>query len=183
METTRGKLLAAAPSLSDPNFRQSVLFVLEHNSEGALGVVLNRPSELAVASAIEGLGPGREQAPGGVRGRARQPVVGDRAGVGRSRRRGRDLGPRSSAVSARSTWSASPPKWADSTRLRIFAGYAAWAPGQLEAELAEDAWFVLDFHPSDPFSSDPNELWWQVFDRQESELRRLRFYPRNPSDN
>ena len=52
MESTRGRLLVAAPSLSDPNFRQTVLMMLEHSGEGALGVVLNRPSELTVSSAI-----------------------------------------------------------------------------------------------------------------------------------
>ena len=67
--------------------------------------------------------------------------------------------------------------------VRIFAGYAAWAPGQLEAELAEDAWFVLELDGSDPFSEDPQELWWQVFARQQGDLRQLRLYPRNPGDN
>lgn len=182
MDTTRGRLLVAAPSLSDPNFRQSVLFVLEHNSEGALGVVLNRPSELAVASAIEDWG----------RAVSKPRVVFVGGPVSQS-----------SVIALASvalddvdeTWAQvigrvgtvdlerKPAEVGGLDEVRIFAGYAAWAPGQLEAELAEDAWFVLDFHPSDPFSNDPNELWWQVFDRQESELRRLRFYPRNPSDN
>ena len=53
MESTRGKLLVAAPSLVDPNFRQTVLLMLEHGSEGALGVVLNRPSELPVKGTID----------------------------------------------------------------------------------------------------------------------------------
>ncbi|MDE0494197.1 MAG: YqgE/AlgH family protein, partial [Acidimicrobiaceae bacterium] len=53
MESTRGKLLVAAPSLADPNFRLTVLLMLEHGAEGALGVVLNRPSELTVKGAID----------------------------------------------------------------------------------------------------------------------------------
>ena len=53
-DSTRGRLLVAAPTLLDGNFYRSVVFVLEHNPDGAIGVVLNRPSELPVSTAIEG---------------------------------------------------------------------------------------------------------------------------------
>ncbi|MCY4664983.1 MAG: YqgE/AlgH family protein [Acidimicrobiaceae bacterium] len=172
----------ATPSLSDPNFRQTVLLMLEHSEEGALGVVLNRPSELTVSSAIEDWA--------AAVSRPRVVFVG---------------GPvsQSSVIALASvalddvdeSWSqvigrigtvdleCDPDEVGGLDQVRIFAGYAAWAPGQLEAELAEDAWFVLELEGSDPFSEDPNELWWQVFARQQGDLRRLRLFPRNPADN
>ena len=182
MESTRGKLLVAAPSLSDPNFRQTVLLMLEHSGEGALGVVLNRPSELTVSSAIgdwaAAVSKPRVVFVGGPVSQssviALASVVLDDADENWSQVLGRigtvDL-------------ERDPEEIGGLDEVRIFAGYAAWAPGQLEAELAEDAWFVLEVDGSDPFSEDPQELWWRVFARQQGDLRQLRLYPRNPSDN
>ena len=182
MESTRGKLLVATPSLSDPNFRQTVLLMLEHSDEGALGVVLNRPSELTVSSAIGDWAAAVSEPPVVfVGGPVSQSSVIALASV--------------ALDDADESWSQvigrigtvdlerNPDEVGGLDEVRIFAGYAAWAPGQLEAELAEDAWFVLDLDGSDPFSEDPSELWWQVFARQQGDLRRLRLYPRNPTDN
>ena len=182
MESTRGKLLVAAPSLSDPNFRQTVLLMLEHSSEGALGVVLDRPSELAVKSAIGDW----------ARAVSKPRVV----FVGGPVSQSSVIALASVALDdADENWSQvigrigtvdlerKPDEIGGLDEVRIFAGYAAWAPGQLEAELAEDAWFVLELEVSDPFSGAPDELWWHVFARQQGDLRHLRLYPRNPSDN
>ncbi len=182
MALTRGRLLVASPSLSDPNFCQSVLLMLEHTSEGALGVILNRPSELAVGSVIDdwadAVSTPRVMFVGGPVSPssliALASVALDEADEHWSQIMGRigtvDL-------------EQSPADVGGLDEVRLFAGYAAWAPGQLEAELADEAWFVLDFEGADPFSGDPQELWWQVFARQRGDLRRLRFYPRNSSDN
>lgn len=182
MESTRGKLLVAAPSLSDPNFRQTVLMMLEHSGEGALGVVLNRPSELTVSSAI-----------GDWATTVSKPRV---VFVGGPVSQSSVIALASVALDdADENWSQvmgrigtvdlerEPGDIGGLDEVRIFAGYAAWAPGQLEAELAEDAWFVLELDGSDPFSEEPQELWWQVFARQQGDLRQLRLYPRNPADN
>lgn len=182
MESTRGRLLVAAPSLSDPNFRQTVLLMLEHGDEGALGVVLNRPSELTVSSTI-----------GDWAGAVSKPPV---VFVGGPVSQSSIIALASVALDdADQNWSQvigrigtvdlerEPDEIGGLDEVRIFAGYAAWAPGQLEAELAEDAWFVLDLDASDPFDADPDELWWRVFARQPGDLRRLRLYPRNPTDN
>ena len=182
MDSTRGKLLVAAPSLLDSNFRQTVLLMLEHGSEGALGVVLNRPSELSVRGAID------EWAQ-----MVSEPQV---VFVGGPVSQSSVIALASAALDdADDHWSQvvgrigtidlekNPGDIGGLDEVRIFAGYAAWAPGQLEGELAEDAWFVLDHDGTDPFVGDPDELWWEVFARQEGELNRLRFYPRNPTDN
>lgn len=182
MDSTRGKLLVAAPTMVDPNFRQTVLLMLEHGGEGALGLVLNRPSELPVRGAID------EWA--NVVSEPRMVFVG--GPVSQS-----SVIALSSVVldDADDNWSQvvgrigtvdleqNPDEIDGLDEVRVFAGYAAWAPGQLESELAENAWFVLDHAGSDPFTDQPEELWWQVFARQSGELSRLRLYPRNPADN
>ena len=182
MESTRGKLLVAAPSLVDPNFRQTVLLMLEHGSEGALGVVLNRPSELPVKGAIDEWAPAvSEPRVVFVGGPVSQSSVIALASVALD-----DVDDHWSQVVGRIgtiDLEKNPDDIGGLDEVRIFAGYAAWAPGQLEAELAENAWFVLDHAGADPFVEDPDELWWEVFARQDGELNRLRLYPRNPTDN
>lgn len=181
-DSLRGRLLVASPSLLDPNFRLTVLLMLEHTEEGSLGVVLNRPSELAVAGTIdewaksvtqpEVLFVGGPVSPSSVIAVA--SVAPDDVDIGWSPIIGRigtiDL-------------ESSPADIGGLDEVRIFAGYAAWAPGQLEAELSEDSWFVLDLLGSDPFVNNPDDLWWDVLARQPGELSRLWLYPRNPADN
>ncbi len=182
MDSTRGKLLVAAPSLADPNFRLTVLLMLEHGSEGALGLVLNRPSELEVRGTIDDwANVVSEPAVVFVGGPVSQSSVIALASVALD-----DVDKHWSQVAGRVgtvDLEKSPLDIGGLDEVRIFAGYAAWAPGQLEAELADNAWFVLDHHSSDAFVSDPTELWWQVMERQEGELHQLRHYPTNPSDN
>ncbi len=182
MDSTRGKLLVATPSLVDPNFRLTVLIMLEHGDEGALGLVLNRPSELPVRGAIDDWAaavsePGVVFIGGPVSQSsviALASVVLDDADDNWAQLVGRvgtvDL-------------EKNPGEIGGLDEVRIFAGYAAWAPGQLEAELAEDAWFVLEHLGTDPFVHEPEELWWQVMGRQSGDLGRLRHYPRDPSHN
>jgi putative transcriptional regulator len=67
--------------------------------------------------------------------------------------------------------------------LRIFAGYAGWGGGQLDDELAEGAWYVVDSEPLDAFSAAPEELWRVVLRRQRGELAFLSTYPPDPSLN
>jgi putative transcriptional regulator len=67
--------------------------------------------------------------------------------------------------------------------LRIFAGYAGWGPGQLEAELAAGAWFVVDSEPGDAFSPEPEGLWRSVLRRQRGSLALVATYPEDPALN
>jgi putative transcriptional regulator len=181
--TLKGRLLVATPLLDDPNFHHAVIWLLEHGEDGALGVVLNRPSELPVAEPLPGwadltgglpvLFVGGPVAVGSVIGLARmaetapegvwEPVTGS-VGV-------LDLG-------------ADPGIVGPSVgTLRCFAGYAGWSPGQLEDELAEGAWFVVDADPADPFTDDPDRLWRSVLARQPNELARIALVPDDPTLN
>jgi len=182
MESTRGKLLVATPSLLDPNFRLTVLLMLEHGKEGALGLVLNRPSELPVRGTIDEWAPVVAEPVvffvGGPVSQSSVIAVAaatlDDVGEGWSQLLGSvgtvDL-------------EKDPAEIGGIEEVRIFAGYAAWAPGQLEAELAEVSWLVLDYEPADAFLANPDELWWTVVGRQSGEVSRLRHYPADPHVN
>jgi putative transcriptional regulator len=72
---------------------------------------------------------------------------------------------------------------AELTAARLYAGYSGWGPGQLEDELAEDAWIVVDADPDDPFQPDGQHLWQRILSRQGGHLARLSLFPRDPSLN
>jgi putative transcriptional regulator len=180
-----GQLLVASPALTDPNFHRAVVLVLDHDDDGALGVVLDRPSELAVGDVLPGwadvVDPPSTLFAGG-------PVsTGSALGV---------------AVLAPGT-TAAPLGWrrvfgdtglldldtpmevlADALAgLRIFAGYSGWSPGQLEAEVDEAAWFVVPADPTDLTTATPERLWAQVLRRQGGRLALLANYPDDPMQN
>lgn len=183
-----GRLLVATPALGDPNFARAVVLLLEHNDSGTLGVIINRPTELAVA---EILGPWSELvadpdvvfqggpvgldgalALAALSGRAR---VGDREPLGWRRVFG-ELG----LVDL----DAAPELLAgDLGAVRVFAGYAGWGAGQLADELSEEAWIVVDSEPWDAFSARPDRLWADVLRRQEGELAFVATCPADPRMN
>ncbi len=184
-----GRLLVASPALSDPNFDRAVVLLLDHDDEGTLGVVLNRPTEVGVGDVLEPWA-GLAGAPqvvfqGG-------PVSLDSAlGLavvpGESRGDGQSgpLGWRRVHGAIGLVDLEAPPELlaAELGSLRIFAGYAGWRPGQLEEEVGEGAWYVVESEPGDVSSPDPERLWRSVLRRQRSELAMVATYPDDPSLN
>lgn len=166
-----GRLLIATPLLADPNFHRSVVYLFSMD-DGPAGVVLNRPTELAIADAL----PGWEEAAappqvvhlGG-------PVAFDRAialGTGGHREMVTiDLG----VVDLDGDPAALEPG-----SLRVFAGYAGWGADQLRAEIDEGAWFVVDGSPLDVLDPEPSSLWSRTLARQPGKLRRFATYPDDP---
>lgn len=165
-----GRLVVATQGLVDPNFSHTVVLLLDHDADGAFGVVLNRPGAAPVTEALApwaaltaeppvlftggpvqqdgvlALGRLRVDEPGSAMPSAGQlrlagvelvELTGDPA-LGAARYRG----------------------------IRLFAGYAGWGPGQLEAELADGGWFVVDTEPTDVLTADPGALWRIVLARQ-----------------
>ncbi|HKE52846.1 MAG TPA: YqgE/AlgH family protein [Actinomycetes bacterium] len=240
-----GRLLVATPLLVDPNFRRTVVLILDHDEDGSLGVVVNRPTTIDVASVLEqwaelttapgvvfqggpvaldsalglaaitgadgrvpvekvngvgshdldgslGAGPGTAgdsasgpgSADAGVTGNPadREPSDGEAHNedeedepLGWRRVRGRigliDLD--------------APPQIlaAEMSSLRIFAGYAGWGAGQLESEIDEGAWYVVDAELGDAFVAQPEDLWRAVLRRQPGELAFVATFPDDPSEN
>ncbi|MGI8757623.1 MAG: YqgE/AlgH family protein [Acidimicrobiales bacterium] len=183
-----GRLLVATPLIADPNFERSVALVLAHSGEGALGVVVNRPSETTVAEVVPAwaglaVGPGVVFVGGPV---GRDQVI----GVARCPRI--DDGPTwvppgsGTGPILGDCWTVDlneAPEPGIQTDLRLFAGSAGWAAGQLEDELAEGAWWAVDAHPSDLVTSDPDGLWGRVLRRQPGEVAWFANHPEDPSTN
>ncbi len=181
-ESLRGSLLIASASLVDPNFRRTVVLVGEHTAEGAMGVVLNRPSPVTVAEAVPLLadlvepdesvyvgGPVQPEAVVAIAEHEGDPGTDAIAfgGIGFLQARGdAELG---DAGGLR--------------RVRVFAGYAGWGAGQLEAELEAEAWIVEPAQPDDVFTEAPSELWSAVLRRKGGQFALLARMPLDPSVN
>jgi putative transcriptional regulator len=180
MDSLKGQLLIAGGSLLDPNFRRAVVLVGEHNEEGALGVVLNRPTSARV----------REAAP------PLASLVGeeDRVFVGGP------VQPEGAVVIAEFedpdtadllvfgkvgflTGELRPDAAERILRARVFAGYAGWGPGQLEAEMETSSWILDPALIGDVFTDDADGLWRRVLRRKGPEFHVLSLMPADPSLN
>ena len=173
----RGQLLIAGATLPDPNFARTVVLVCEHSEDGALGLVLNRPGDLVVGESapeladllgedalIDSGGPVQTDAllvlaefehpeQAGIQGVANGGRVGDGSEV------------------------------EDTIRARVFAGYAGWGPGQLDAELEREDWFVAPAGIDDIFNPDADELWARVLARKGAHFALVARMPIDPSVN
>ncbi|MEE1937864.1 YqgE/AlgH family protein [Streptomyces sp. TRM 70361] len=178
-----GRLLVATPALTDPNFDRAVVLLLDHDEEGSLGIVLNRPTPVDVGDVLEPWA-----ALAGEPGVVFQggPVSLDAAlGVAVIPGAEGPLGWRRVHGAIGLVDLEAPPELlaAELGSLRIFAGYAGWGPGQLESELEEGAWYVVESEPGDVYAPDPQRLWRSVLRRQRSELAMVATYPDDPSLN
>lgn len=178
-----GKLLIAEPMLGDPNFERSVVLMIEHTDEGALGVVLNRPTDLEVGTVLdEWAGLAADPPVLYVGGPVEQNGVialGRRAGQGPSLGWSQVMGDLGTVDLNQEPEDLAP----ELTGIRFFAGYSGWGPGQLEAELAQDAWVVVEAVVDDVFAPDPETMWRSVLRRQGGKLAMLANFPPHPSMN
>ncbi|GLY19315.1 YqgE/AlgH family protein [Kineosporia rhizophila] len=179
-----GSLLVASPTLEDENFRRTVILMLDHGDDGALGLVVNRPMEVDVSSVLPAWQP-YTTAPGRLFQGG--PVQLDSAlGLVAMPGQGAEpVGVRLLIGSIGLVDLDAPPEVIvpGLAGLRIFAGYAGWAAGQLEGEIADGAWFVVDSEPRDAFTDRPERLWGEVLRRQRGELALVSTYPDDPTMN
>lgn len=181
MESLRGKCIIASPALNDPNFARTVVLIAEHTEDGAMGLVLNRPTDSVVAEAVEELAgvvaPGEPVFVGGpvqeqsvmVLAEFDEPTLAAAVII-------EDVG-----------FLPADAQLGDlegrTRRARVFAGHAGWGPGQLDAELEDGAWIVGDPHADDVFSEDPDDLWIAALERKGGAYARLARMPDDPSLN
>jgi putative transcriptional regulator len=183
-----GRLLVASPKLGDPNFERSVIVVLDHGEEGALGIVINRPTGLPVEEVLEPWHDQARMAPPGVVFAggpvSREAVI----GVARSRHGFAgvaDAGWRPVLAELGTVDLSVPPEDQPIplAGARLFSGYAGWGPGQLEEEMNEGAWYSLETDPDDLLCEEPELLWHDVLRRQGGRLAMMASYPPHPSVN
>jgi putative transcriptional regulator len=173
-ETLRGQLLIATPQLFD-YFRRTVILVLEHTPEGAMGVVLNRASETSVAEAVPALA---ELADGDEVVRLGGPVSPESVVA-----LGEFDDPDEAGTAVVGALGTLDPDGVNASlrRLRVYAGYAGWAPGQLDGELEEEAWIVAPAQADDPFRD--GDLWADVLRRKGGSFALMATMPADPSQN
>ena len=179
-DSLAGHLLVAAPALQDPNFRRAVVLLIEHESEGAVGVVLNRPSEHDAEAALPELAPilgeGERLHEGGP---VQVEAVIALAEYEEPAEAQTIVGP--VGVLTGDVDVAELPRLV--RRARVFLGYAGWGPGQLETELGEEAWFVEPARPGDVFDASPEDLWRRVLERKGGAFRLVARMPEDPTLN
>ncbi|MDQ6836034.1 MAG: YqgE/AlgH family protein [Actinomycetota bacterium] len=179
MNSIRGQLLIAGPGLLDPNFFRAVVLVVEHSEQGALGLVLNRPSETTVSDAVSELESLLEPEDALFIGGPVQPSslivlaqfedpdeaaliafadVGVMGGTGTDQPSGLRRG-------------------------RAFVGHSGWGPGQLDAELERDDWILEPAGHDDAFSDEPLDLWETVLTRKGGTYALVARMPPDPSVN
>ena len=170
-EIRAGMLLLASPELLDPNFVDAVVLLLDADEEGAMGVVINRPSPVPVISVLAEWGDIVAEPEVLFRG---GPVSPEGALAVALLRDQRDVPSGLRPVTDRL---AIVDLEGEATDLdgavdgvRIFAGYAGWGAGQLEGEIEGGDWYVVPSLPPDAFQADPSELWRTVMRRQPGEL-------------
>ncbi|HEY5155875.1 MAG TPA: YqgE/AlgH family protein [Acidimicrobiales bacterium] len=160
-----GRLLIAGPSLGDPNFDRTIVYLLEHAAEGALGVVLNRPSALEVRETLPQW-TGTAAPPGVIFSGG--PVEADAVlGLARVRDATDCAGWTSIDGTIGTVDLAMDPDGvlAGVDEVRIYLGYAGWGAGQLDEEVGAGAWFVVEPGPDDVFNPAPDRLWGEVLRR------------------
>jgi putative transcriptional regulator len=173
-DSLRGHLLIAAPSLFD-YFRRTVVLVLEHTPDGAMGVVLGRETETRVADAVPALAelPGADEVVylGGPVAPESLVALGDFED------------PADAGTQVIGSLGTLDPDGENESlrRLRVFAGYAGWGPGQLDGELEQDAWIVQAADPEDPFRS--GDIWSDALARKGARYRLMATMPADPSLN
>ena len=183
-----GRLLVATPLLGDPNFDRTVVLLIEHGPDGAVGVVLNRPGSTEVTDALPGWGdlaaePAVLFTGGPVQGNVLLGLGEVAAGAGQPASGDDSWRPLVGPVGTVNLGHPPADGAGGLQRVRLFAGYAGWDPGQLEDEIKARAWFVVDARPDDALTDRPAELWSAVLRRQRGNLRLLARYPRDPALN
>jgi putative transcriptional regulator len=186
-QVTVGDLLVATPMLLDPNFERSVVLVLDADDDGALGVVLNRPSQVPVEEILPDWGALAGSPDVLFQG---GPVSTDSALAVGAASTSRE--PEGEPVGFRRLYDGVGIVDLDTptaivgpalTNLRIFAGYAGWGREQLADEISEGSWYVVPSQPGDLFAGDPRGLWTRVLRRQPGELAWVSTRPHDPTMN
>lgn len=174
-----GQLLVASPTIGDPSFSRTVVLVVDHDRDGALGIVLNRPTETVVEAVVPDIsamfgsddvihdgGPVQPESLLTV-AEFKDPADSALLVLGRIGMVRGDEAPRVPTVD----------------RARAYAGYAGWAPDQLDQELANDDWLVLPAQPDDLFHPDSSRLWHVALERFGGPFAVLAHAPEDPSVN
>ncbi|HLF34398.1 MAG TPA: YqgE/AlgH family protein [Cyclobacteriaceae bacterium] len=176
----KGDLLISEPLLPDPNFERTVVILCEHNQEGSIGFVLNKPSVLKFEEAIDGIE--GFSAPLYVGGPVQQDTL-------HFIYRGNFELEGSIEVTSDINWGGNFEQLlammntglVNNNDFRFFVGYSGWAPGQLENELKQKSWIVVNKASANQvFDMEPRELWKKLLEDMGGKFRMFSNYPQDP---
>ena len=180
-DSLKGHLLLASPTLRDPNFARSVVLIGAHSEDGAMGVVLNRPSAVTVAEAVPALGEAvGEDEPVYVGGPVHQSSIVVLAEFLDTSNAGLLV---LDSIGFPSSDADLDGLAGTTVRGRVFAGYAGWSAQQLEAEIEDGDWIAHDAGPEHIFSELPSELWRTVLEDMGGSYALVARMPLDPSVN
>jgi putative transcriptional regulator len=194
MKSLKGRLLIAAPGLTDPNFVRTVVFIAEHNKSGAFGLVLNRPARVKVAELWAAVSD--EPCPSEAAAFAGGPVEKNAVillhGCG-------DLAAETEPVIAgvylasevellgevlrRSSQAEEAGGAAGGIEFRVFCGYSGWGPGQLDAEMKAGGWLTIPASAEHIFRHPAEKLWSMALESVGGIYRFFAFMPADPEMN
>jgi putative transcriptional regulator len=171
-QLAKGKFLVASRSLQDPNFAETVILLVDYDRDGALGVVVNRPTDVAL---IEALPEVREL-------RRRKDVIYLGGPVARDRMlllvRTREQPPQSrrvfDRVFASGSLDALRKSMARGDSIRAYAGYTGWGPGQLDLEVGRGDWLIGPADSNAVFAERPTTVWDTLIERYSGDWASLR---------
>ncbi len=178
-DSLAGRLLVATPLLDEPTFNRAVVLVCAHDEESALGLVLNRPVHAETVQEHLPAWSSLATSPGVLfEGGPVEPAVA--LSLGQAKSPGTDF----AVVGATGLVElVGPDPTIGYQRVRVFAGYAGWGAGQLDDEVKDGAWFVVDAVERDVYSNEPESLWRDVLLRQPGKLAMFARMPLDPNLN
>jgi len=169
-----GQLLIATPAMGDPRFQNTVLVMIRHNKDGAMGVVINRPlGEQSLARLLEAIGEKSDGAAGNIQvfsGGPVQPELGFVLHSTDYRRTG------TLDITGEMALTATPEIFRDIAakagpkKVLLAFGYAGWGPGQLENEIAHNAWYTAPLDSKLVFDEDRDRVWELAVERRTRDL-------------
>lgn len=180
-EITKGKFLIAMPVLSDPNFRQTVILLCEHGSDGSLGLVVNRPMNVEVSALIENfpdLADAGRVYSGGPVNQNGMLILCQRQADSQNQGILKDVFLVTDLAGLEK-----PGELESNKNVRCYLGYAGWAPGQLETEMQAGAWRLVMGDSQLIFNANPAAVWREMMSRMGKEWAIYASMPPDPSSN
>lgn len=160
-----GKFLIANESIRDPRFRESVILLLNHDAGGSVGLIINRPTRIPLDSVFDADLEGLLLFGGPVQPSVFSLLVLDGTAA--------STGDEGHSYVLEGVWFVFGtegvlerlPGLGEGAKARVYAGYAGWGPGQLDAEIRDGGWRLLTASPAAIFAEDPSRLWGELMRR------------------
>jgi putative AlgH/UPF0301 family transcriptional regulator len=181
-----GKLLVASRNLGDPNFAKTVILLVRYDAQGALGLILNRRTDVPLSRALESLKAAKDRSdPVYLGGPMEMPAVfalfQSPAKLGGAE----NIFDRVYLITAKPLFEQTISTRPDPRVFHVYLGYAGWTQDQLRQEVGLGAWFVFPAAASEIFNSEPDSLWDEMIRKTELQMARsettYRWLPRRES--